>query len=279
MPTHDMANRIMPSDQPYKPGDKVFVWSALANANSISSKALRKRWIRGTAISPEGSMVSVHVDNAVMRVNKSKIRRDHDEWHNVAVPGLDNPDPVPRAVKNEERYGPSIAESDFAEAYFGEQAHWFCQTGKCDVAEPFNSNTGLSWYMSRLNMKVGEPIDHKHGWSFSFNSKTKQYQVRNQLERLDPEYVLITNPSPNSWKHSTYKFCLKVMTWQLSRGKGFLVITPSDLGFAHFMKRYRLDSHKQDTLKSYLGCLNIDMTKHCRCDPSIKNLCVCVLQP
>ena len=45
-----------------------------------------------------------------------------------------------------------------------------------------------------MNMKVGEPIDHKHGWSF--NSKTKQYQVWNQFERLDPEHVLITNPSP-----------------------------------------------------------------------------------
>ena len=49
---HDMAKRIMPSDGPYKPGDKVFVWSAPANANSIASKALRKeRWIRGTVIS------------------------------------------------------------------------------------------------------------------------------------------------------------------------------------------------------------------------------------
>ena len=48
--------------------------------------------------------------------------------------------------------------------------------------------------MSILNMKVGEPIDHKHGWSL--NNKTKQYQVWKQLEKLDPEYVLITKPSP-----------------------------------------------------------------------------------
>ena len=37
-------------------------------------------------------------------------------------------------------------------------------------------------------MKVGEPIGHKHGWSFK--SKTKQCQVWKQLERLDPEYVV-----------------------------------------------------------------------------------------
>ena len=227
-----MAKRTMPSDGPHKPGDKVSVWSAPVNANAIASKAWKKeRWIRGTVISQEGAMVNVHVDDAVMRVNQSKVRRDHDEWHDVAVPGLDNPEPVPLAAEDEDDCEPDIAE--YAEAYLGEQAHWFCQTGKCDVVELFSSNTGLSWHMSRLNMKVGEPIDHKHGWSF--NSKTKQYQVWKQLEKLDPEYVLITNPSPNSWKYSVFKFCLDVMKWQVDRGKGFLVITPPDSGFAQFL--------------------------------------------
>ena len=110
--------------------------------------------------------------------------------------------------------------------------------------ELFSSNTGLSWHMSQLNMKVGEPIDHKHGWSF--NSKTKQYQVWKQLEKLDPEYVLITNPSPNSWKYSVYKFCLDVMKWQLDRGKGFLVITPPDSGFAQFLTWKK---HQKDRIK------------------------------
>ena len=117
------------------PGDKVFVWSAQANANSIASKAWKnERWIRGTVISQEGSMVNVHVDNAVMRVNQSKIRRDHDEWHDVAVPGLGT-DPVPLAVEDEDQYEPSIAGGDYAEAYFGEETHWFCPAGKCDFVE------------------------------------------------------------------------------------------------------------------------------------------------
>ena len=117
---HDMAKRTMPSDGLYNPGDQVFVWSAPAHANSIASKALKKeRWIRGTVISQEGSVANVQVDNAVLR--------DHDEWHDVAVPGLDNPDPVPLAVEDEDQYEPSIAGGDYAEAYFGEQAHWLCQ--------------------------------------------------------------------------------------------------------------------------------------------------------
>ena len=197
--------------------------------------------------------------------NQSKIRRDHDEWHDVAVPGLDKPEPVPLAVEDEDDYEPDIAE--YAEAYLGEQAHWFCQTGKCDVVELFSSNTGLSWHMSRLNMKVGEPIDHKHGWSF--NSKTKQYQVWKQLEKLDPEYVLITNPSPNSWKYSVFKFCLDVMKWQVDRGKGFLVITPPDSGFAQFLTWKKFE---KDRILYHIGCFHLDMTNYCHCDPSIKNL-------
>ena len=73
---HDMAQRTMPSDGPYKPGDKVFVWSAPVNVGAmpIKSKAFKnERWIRGTVISQEGSMVNVHVDNAVMRADQSKM--------------------------------------------------------------------------------------------------------------------------------------------------------------------------------------------------------------
>ena len=197
-------------------------------------------------------------------MNPSKIRRDHDEWHDVAVPGLESQDPVPLAIDGDD-YEPDIAEH--AEAYFGEQNHWFCQTGKCDVVELFSSNTGLSWHMSRLNMKVGEPIGHKHGWSF--NSKNKQYQVWRQLEKLDPEYVLITNPSPNSWKYSVYKFCLDVVKWQLDRGKGFLVITPPDSGFAQFLAWKK---HQKNRIKYHIGCIHVDMTNYCHCDPSIKDL-------
>ena len=119
---HDMAKRTMPSDGPYKPGDKVFVWTAPPNAND--SKAWKKeRWIRGTVISQEGAVVNVHVDDAVRCVNQSKVRHDHDEWHDVAVTGLDTSEPVPLAVEDEDDYEPDIAE--YAEAYLGEQAIWF----------------------------------------------------------------------------------------------------------------------------------------------------------
>eukprot|EP00435_Cladocopium_sp_Y103_P014253 s2970_g3.t1 len=262
---HDMAKGTMPSDGPYKPGEKVFVWMMPANANSIGSKAhKREKWIRGTVISQEGAMVNVHVDDAVIRVNQSKVRRDHDEWHDVAAPGLDNPDPALLAIQDEDDYEPEI---DYAEAYLGEQEHWFCQSGKCDVAELFSSNTDLSWHMARLNMKVGEPIDHKHG--FSFNSKTKQFEVRKPLEKLDPEHVLITNPAPNSQKYSIYKFCFEAMKWQTDRGKGFIVIAPPDSGFSKFLQQKKLQG---DGIKYVVGCIRFDMKNYCRCNTAIRDL-------
>ena len=91
-------------------------------------------------------------------------------------------DLVPLAVEDEDDYDPDAAE--YAEAYFGELTHWFCQTGKCDVVELFSSNTGLSWHMSRMNMKVGEPIDHKHGWSLTV--KPSNTKFGNNLRSLIP---------------------------------------------------------------------------------------------
>ena len=174
------------------------------------------------------------------------------------------PDTVPLAVEHEDGYEPDIAE--YAEAFFGEQTHWFCQTGKCDVVEPFSSNAGLRWHMSRLNMKVGEPIDHKHGWSF--NSETKQYQGWKQLEKLDPEFVLITNPSPNSWKYSLTSSAL--MWWN-----GSLIEEKVSLWSHHLIQdllSFCLGRHQNDRIKYHIGCLHIDMTNCCRCDPSIKDM-------
>ena len=116
-------------------------------------------------------MVNGHVDNSVMRFNQSKVGRDNDEWHDVAVPGLDNPDPEPLALEDADDYEPDLAEH--TEAYLGEQAHWLFRIGKCDIVELLSSNTGLSWHMSRMNSKAGEPDDHKHG-GLNFNSRTKQ---------------------------------------------------------------------------------------------------------
>ena len=74
----DLARRAMPSDGPYSPEDKVFVWM-----KDESKKKSEGIWVRGKVVSQEGAMV----------------RRDHDPWHDVAVP-LD-PEPAVHKVKRQ----------------------------------------------------------------------------------------------------------------------------------------------------------------------------------
>ena len=73
----DLARRVMPSDGPYKKGDRVFVWRKDESKNK--SEGL---WV----VSQEWAMVLVEIHKAVLRVNQSKVRRDHDPWHDVAIP-------------------------------------------------------------------------------------------------------------------------------------------------------------------------------------------------
>ena len=77
----DLAPRVMPSDGPYQKGDRVFVWH-----KDESKKKSGGVWVRGIVVSQESAMVLVEVHRAVLRVNQSKVRRDGDPWHDVAIP-------------------------------------------------------------------------------------------------------------------------------------------------------------------------------------------------
>eukprot|EP00439_Symbiodinium_sp_Y106_P053545 s4190_g7.t1 len=77
----DLARRVMPSDGPYQKGDRVFVWH-----KDESKKKSEGAWVRGIVVSQEGAMGLVEVHRTVLRVNQSKVRRDGDPWHDVAIP-------------------------------------------------------------------------------------------------------------------------------------------------------------------------------------------------
>ena len=66
-----------------------------------------------------------------------------------------------------------------------------------------------------------------------------------------------------------YKFCLEVMNWQNNRGKGFVVLTPPDSGFARFLR-----SQWKDKIRRALYCLHIDMVKIVKCENSCQYLSV-----
>ena len=87
-------------------GEKVFVWHKDDN-----KKKNEGVWMRGTVVSQEGAMVLVQLPTVLLRVNQSKVRRDHDEWHDVQIPHLDGP-------SSENKSGSSSDEVDNANASF-----------------------------------------------------------------------------------------------------------------------------------------------------------------
>ena len=117
-------------------------------------------WIRGKVLSQEGAMVHIHTDKAVIRISQSKVRRDHDEWHDVSIRNLDE---RKEETKEDEEEVKREDHNLLCEECLGEQALWFYDDQKRDVLELFGSSSGFSWMMARKGVKVGQPIDHKHG--------------------------------------------------------------------------------------------------------------------
>ena len=125
----------MPSDGPYKQGDDVFFW------HQDSSKFKDKgKWIGGKVLSQEGAMVHIHTAKAVVGINQSKVRRDHDEWHDVSIPSLDE---MKEEVKADEDDVKREDHNLLCEGCFGEQASRFYDDQMCDVLELSGSSSGF----------------------------------------------------------------------------------------------------------------------------------------
>ena len=256
---HDMARRTMPSDEPYKHGDEIFSW------HQDSSKFKDKgRWIRGKVLSQEGAMVHIHTDKAVIRINQSKVRRDHDEWHDVSIPNLDE-------SKEEIKEDGDLKREDhnlLCEGCFGEQAFWFYDDQKCDVLELFGSSSGYSWMMARKCIKVGQPIDHKHG--SNLNTAYGQAEAWKKIMKMHPEIIFINNPSPQSARKMIFRFCFEVIMWQCKRNKKFLVTCPEGSYFSQF-----LDQKKwRKIMSNHLCWERIDLHHFCNCEDKIRNMIV-----
>ena len=75
-------------------------------------------------------MVHIHTDKAVVRINQSKVRRDHDEWHDASIPNLDE---KKEEIKEDDDDVKGADPNLLREGCFGEQAFWFYDDQKCDV--------------------------------------------------------------------------------------------------------------------------------------------------
>ena len=201
----DLARRVMPSDGPYQKGDRVFV-----RHKDESKKKSEGVWVRGTVISQEGAMVLVEVHRSVLRVNQSKVRRDGDPWHDVAIPLKPF---EPRGSSHEEVRGDAPRRSSQEEALerigdrLLEQAssrfcyeHEICfhslTSGKSDFVEITPHLTGLTACTCHSGLMASEPVLFGE-WS----AKKIQSLIESAWQVIlaaEPNHIIIHPVIPNS---------------------------------------------------------------------------------
>ena len=217
----------MPSDGPYSLGDKVFVWM-----KDESKKKAEGIWVRGMVVSQEGAMVLVQVHKSVLRVNQSKVRRDYDAWHDVAIPLNLEPeakaDGAPESSQFSEKSGHHCSR-----CYEHEISYHTYTERKSDFVEISASASGLTACTARSNMLAGAPI-----LADQFNMKRVQQSISQAWKTIvnnDPEHDIIHPVVPKQWNDKAtkafWKFCADVARWQDNRGCFVTIIYPKGEGF------------------------------------------------
>ena len=223
----DIARRVMPSDGPYSLGDKVFVWM-----KDESKKKAEGIWVRGKVVSQEGAMVLVQVHKSVLRVNQSKVRRDHDPWHDVAIPL--NPEPEVKEEGAPDRSHFSEETGHHCSCCYEHEISYHAYTEKVsDFVEISASSSGLTACVARTGMLAGVPILGEQ-----FNMKKVQQSISQAWKTLvsnDPEHVIVHPAVPKHWNDKAtkafWKFCADVARWQDNRGCFVTIIYPKGEGF------------------------------------------------
>ena len=240
----DLARRVMPSDGPYQKGDRVFVWH-----KDESKKKSEGVWVRGTVISQEGAMVLVEVHRAVLRVNQSKVRRDGDPWHDVAIPlkpaeprsssAEEVRDDAPRRSSQEEaleRIGDRLLEQVSSRfCYEHEICFHSLTSGKSDFVEITPHLTGLTACTCHSGLVASEPVLFGE-WSVKkiHSSIESAWQV---ILAAEPNHIIIHPVIPAQWTkkaaNAFWHFCAEVSRWQDDRGDGYFVtiMYPAHSGF------------------------------------------------
>ena len=240
----DLARRVMPSGGPYQKGDRVFVWH-----KDESKKKSEGVWVRGTVISQEGAMVLVEVHRSVLRVNQSKVRRDGDPWHDVAIPlkpaeprgssSEEVRDDAPRRSSQEEaleRIGDRLLEQASSRfCYEHEICFHSLTSGKSDFVEITPQLTGLTACTCHSGLVASEPVLFGE-WS----AKKIQSSIESAWQVIlaaEPNHIIIHPVIPAQWTKKAadafWHFCAEVTRWQDDRGDGYFVtiMYPAHSGF------------------------------------------------
>jgi len=76
----DLGRRVLPTEGPFEPGERVFYWSQDSNLKNSG------KWIPAKVLKQEGPMVLLEDVHRVVKINQSKITKDRDVFNDVPLP-------------------------------------------------------------------------------------------------------------------------------------------------------------------------------------------------
>jgi len=259
----DIASSLRFSHGPFSVGDNV--WYYEVDPNKIKNGQREGKWTKAKVIGVDGSMIGIDLGNRIIRVNESKLRKDHDHFGDINVPL--EPDVQPPSDSAQVDPPPGLQPSDDASSTLVPDgsvsfAHVLWQVltkGKINVLELFAGSARVSQCCAQEGMTVGQPVDLRTG--FDLNTSHGQRMAIQLITDQKPDVVFmapVCAPWCN-WSHMKpysqmiadrkkvmpmVQFVVQVAKHQISKGKQFIIENP-----------YGSDLWK---LKSYVDLLSRD---------------------
>ena len=215
----------------------MFVWH-----KDESKKKSEGRWVRGIVVSQEGAMVLVEVHRAVLRVNQSKVRRDGDPWHDVAIP-LKSDDSRSSEQSEVRDDGTRSSSQDEALERLGQKIldraisghcyeHEICchplTSGKSDFVEISPHLTGLPDCAVHSGLAASEPAEFGEWTAKKIQSSIESaWQV---ILAAEPNHIIIHPVIPAQWSQKAQR-AVWLCRWQDDRGHFVTIMNPAHSGF------------------------------------------------
>ena len=155
----------------------------------------------------------VEIHRTVLRVNQSKVRRDGDPWHDVAIPlkSDESRTSEPLEVREDapigssqdetiERIGQKILDRASAKyCYEHEICYRSLTAGKSDLVEITPHLTGLTACTVHSGLAASVPVEFGE-WSAIQSSIESTWQV---ILASEPDHIIIHPVIPSQWPRKT----------------------------------------------------------------------------
>ena len=259
----DIASRLRLSDGPFVPGDRVYYWTQ--DQSKIKSDGTHGgKWIKGRILTAEGSMANIDLGTRVIKVNISKLRKDHNPVEDVDVPL----DPTALYLNTDaERLDPAkILMARDAAQYSPDglgyaNSHWMPVTsGPIDFLELFSGSARLSQVAAVSGLRVGTPVDFRTG--FDLSRPADRARVMSIIEKQKPMFIfmavdcsawsIMQNANDPEYRIAKQRkampivqFCAAIARYQIDHKRFFVIENPATSGlwytrpFSHLMNYHQ----------------------------------------